>query len=256
MEISVQESELNKQMEGQSSEAITLIKPEPSDILRAHTAKELANGANPMELVVDSSVQETAKNLATIQRIASLTPIEGADKIELAKMEGLEWQSCCSKIHKVGDLVCYIQIDTICPETAPWAQFLKDRHYRVRTIRLKKQLSQGLIIPLKDFEVIPGVIEQGQDMTGAFGIIKYEQPIPIQLQGRIKGDFPTKYVAVTDEERLQNCSRILEELQGVPMFISVKMDGSFRHLHLFPKCAFGRRRRTCLFLVKKLKGNL
>jgi RNA ligase (TIGR02306 family) len=195
------------------------------------------NETTEVQKTEEVEVVEVAKNLATIQKIASLTPIEGADKIELVKMEGLEWQVVSQKGNKVGDLVCYIQIDSVCPEK-PWAEFLRDRHFRVRTIRLKKQLSQGLIIPLKDvIQVFIGSngyilgenetpLVVGADITTAIGVTKYEKPIPANLHGHIKGNFPSKYVSVTDEERLQNCSRILEELSGVKGYVSVKMDGT------------------------------
>ena len=181
----------------------------------------------PITQEVPVETQEVARNLATIQKIASLSPIEGADKIELAKLEGLEWQVVVGKGRKVGELVAYVQVDTIAPD-APWSQFLKDRHFRVRTIRLKKQLSQGLIVPLGEISNFwpENLVVAGADITAFMGISKFEKPIPIGMQGKIKGNFPTKYVAITDEERLQNCSRILGELQGVPMHVSVKLDGS------------------------------
>jgi RNA ligase (TIGR02306 family) len=189
------------------------------------------------QMEAELAVPEVVKNLATIQKISSLSPIEGADKIELAKMEGLEWQVVVQKeLHKIGDFVCYIQIDSICPEK-PWAEFLRDRHFRVRTIRLKKQLSQGLIVPLKDLGLIEmasyqpeGAIHlseaHGMDVTIQTGVTKYEKPIPANLRGKIKGNFPRHLASVTDEERLQNCSRILEELIDVPVYITVKMDGT------------------------------
>lgn len=172
-------------------------------------------------------VVEIARNLATVQLINSLTPIEGADKIELAKMAGNEWQVVVQKgIHQIGSLICYVGIDTICPDK-PWAEFLRDRHFRVRTIRLKKQLSQGLIIPLNELTLTKkDMYYAGDDITEESGVTKYEKPIPANLHGKIKGNFPSKYVSVTDEERLQNCSRILEELNGVKGYASVKMDGT------------------------------
>lgn len=172
---------------------------------------------------------ETYTNLSTIQKVRSLEPIEGADKIELAKLEGLEWQVGVQKgLHTVGDLVCYIQIDTVCPE-APWSEFLRDRHFRVRTIRLRKQLSQGLIVPLKDLNLTASVLPNvapGADITVFTGVIKFEKPIPANLRGKVRGTFPTNLCPKTDEERIQNCSRILEELADVPVYITVKMDGT------------------------------
>lgn len=174
---------------------------------------------------------EKYTNLATIQKIESLTPIEGADKIEVAQLQDLGWKVVVQKgLHQVGSLVCYIQIDTICPE-APWSEFLRDRHFRIRTIRLRKQVSQGLIVPLKDLGFDDSVqffnvSAIGKDITEEIKVTKYEKPIPANLKGKIRGSFPTHLVPKTDEPRIQNCSRILEELADVPVYITVKMDGT------------------------------
>ncbi len=201
MELSVQESELNTKMIEETAPA--------------------------------EEVQEAYKNLATIRRIATLTPIEGADRIELATMEDLSWQVVVQKdLHDIGDPVIYIQIDTIVPAT-PTFDFLKDRHYRVRSIRLKKQLSQGLILPMRDFDndFYPhikglGGLLVGDDMTDLIGVRKFEKPVPANLRGRIKGNFPTHLVPKTDEERIQGCPRIIEELNGVKCYVSLKLDGT------------------------------
>lgn len=84
--------------------------------------------------------------LASIQRILSIDPIPGADKIELATILG--WQIIVKKDeYKVGDLCTYIQIDTVVPETEEF-EFLRQRKFRVRTIKLRGQISQGLIVPV------------------------------------------------------------------------------------------------------------
>jgi RNA ligase (TIGR02306 family) len=79
-------------------------------------------------------------NLASAQRIVKITPIEGADAIETAMVLG--WEIVIKKgEYQVGDLCCYIQIDTVVPEK-PEYEFLRDRKFRVRTIKLRKQISQ------------------------------------------------------------------------------------------------------------------
>ncbi len=182
--------------------------------------------------------EETYKDLATIRKIKTLSPIEGADRIELATMEDLSWQVVVQKgLHKVEDLICYIQIDTVCPEK-PWAEFLRARHFRVKTIKLQKTLSQGLIIPLKDVVQIfftgggytPSEQEQalvvGADITTQIGVIKYEKPIPANLRGTVRSTFPSSIVPKTDEERIQNYPRLVEDINGLECYISIKMDGT------------------------------
>lgn len=86
------------------------------------------------------------RRLATIRKIADIKPIEGADRIETCIVDG--WEVVCKKDEfKVGELVVYIEIDSIVPER-PEFEFLRERKFRVRTIRLKRQISQGLVLSL------------------------------------------------------------------------------------------------------------
>ena len=86
------------------------------------------------------------RQLATIQKIKELNPIPNADKIEVATVLG--WQVVVGKGQfKVGDLVIYCEIDSVFPPKLEF-EFLKDRKYRIRTIRLKGQISQGICFPL------------------------------------------------------------------------------------------------------------
>ena len=81
------------------------------------------------------------RQLASIQRILKLEPIEGADAIEKATIEG--WVCVVKKgDFKVGDMCCYCEIDSIMPDR-PEYEFLKPRNMRIRTIKLRGQISQG-----------------------------------------------------------------------------------------------------------------
>ena len=89
---------------------------------------------------------EETRKLAHIEVIESLTPIEGADKIEVAKVLG--WECVVKKGEfKVGQLVVYVEVDSVMPDK-PEYDFLRDRKFRVRTIKLRGQVSMGLILPL------------------------------------------------------------------------------------------------------------
>jgi len=189
-------------------------------------------------------------NLASVQKILKLTPIIGADMIETATVLG--WEVVVKKgEYKVGDLCAYIQIDTVVPEL-PEYDFLRERKYRVRTIRLRKQISQGLIVPLPS-----GKWKEGDDITDVLGIKKYEKPdnnperyekprmpkkwykkwyyifkynflfklFPI-LQKKSRSPFPKHLVSITDEERIQNIPHVLEQYKGKLFVVSYKLDGS------------------------------
>lgn len=108
--------------------------------------------------------------LAHVETIVDIQPIENADKIEVATVLG--WKVVISKADNfhVGDKVVYIEIDSKVPER-PEFEFLRDRKFRVRTIRLRGQYSQGLILPMsilggKDYAV-------GTDVTKELGITYY-----------------------------------------------------------------------------------
>jgi len=162
------------------------------------------------------------RNLASIQRIKSVEPIEGADAIEKASVLG--WQLVVKKGEfKVGDLVVYCEIDSILPDK-PEFEFLKPRGMRIRTIRLRGQVSQGICFPLsilpEDFE-----LQEGADCTQVLGIIKYEPPLPACLSGKVKGRFPS-FIPKTDETRVQVLQKVLDKYKGEKCYVTEKVDGS------------------------------
>lgn len=117
------------------------------------------------------------RKLASIQKIIDIQPIENADKIE--RLTVLGWHVVASKSnnYKIGDLVCYIEVDTQLPEI-PMFDFLKDRKYRVKTIKLRGQISQGLVIPLEELKDNLNIkidkLKEGDDVTTLIGASKYD----------------------------------------------------------------------------------
>jgi RNA ligase (TIGR02306 family) len=103
-------------------------------------------------------MSEITRKLATVRRITALTPIPGADRIQLATVDG--WKVVVQNgLYQVGDLACYFEIDSFIPTAI--APFLtKGGHFpktyngiegeRLKTVRLRKTLSQGLLIPLTE----------------------------------------------------------------------------------------------------------
>ena len=159
------------------------------------------------------------RKLASVRKISDLSPIEGADKIEVATIDG--WKVVVAKDvgHKVGDLVIYCEIDSFLP-IKPEFEFLRKSSYkkmvdgregfRLKTIKLRGQVSQGLILPLSLIEYTNVNFEIGMDVTLMLGINKYDPPIPAELAGKVKGLFPS-FIPKTDEERVQNLSKEYEE---------------------------------------------
>jgi RNA ligase (TIGR02306 family) len=92
--------------------------------------------------------------------------------------------------------------------------------FRLKTIRLRGQISQGLLTAIPDGIVDP---KEGDDLTQSLDIVKYEPPIPAQLAGKIKGPFPS-FIPKTDEERCQNLDMSL--YAGEKVYICEKLDGT------------------------------
>jgi RNA ligase (TIGR02306 family) len=122
---------------------------------------------------------EQERKLAHIEKIEWIKPIEGADRIVTYGILGWEVVDQKDK-YKVGTFVCYCEVDSVLPEK-PEYEFLKDRKYRVRTIKLKGQVSQGLILPLPQEILVKtrGYLTDdllGKDITELIGITKYLSP--------------------------------------------------------------------------------
>ena len=176
------------------------------------------------------------RNLASIRKITNITPIDGADKIELATIDS--WKVVVAKDanHKSGDMVIYCEIDSFLPIKEEF-EFLRKSSYkkmsdgtegfRLKTIKLRGQVSQGLILPMSVVEYTNVQFEVGMDVTNLLGITKYEPPIPAELSGKVKGLFPS-FLRKTDEERVQNLTKEYENYKslGRKFYVTEKLDGS------------------------------
>lgn len=200
------------------------------------------------------------RDLATIRVISELRPIPGADAIECARIMG--WDVVVKKGEfKVGDKVCYCEIDSILPDK-PEFEFLKNSKgviQRIRTVKLRGQVSYGIAFPLS---VLPeGDYHECQDVTDILGVKKWEVEEGATLRGKqktsVKIQFPNwmpqwmrkyavkyflslsrllfnkkmgatfpPFIPKTDETRVQVLQRMLEKYEGTECYISEKLDGS------------------------------
>ncbi len=191
------------------------------------------------------------RHLATIQQIAEIQPIPGADAIEKVRIR--DWWCVAKKSEfAAGDPCVYFEIDSLLPSSNPAFAFLakgtKERYmlidgvtytgYRLKTIRLRGQISQGLA--LQPAQLGLAGLPVGTDVSDQLGIVKYEPPIPAQLAGQVKGGFPG-FIPKTDEERVQNCGDVIARRQGERFYITEKVDGSsatfFKHDGQFGVCS-------------------
>ena len=184
------------------------------------------------------------RKLASVQKIKAIKPIEGADKIEIVQV--LNWDCVAKKgEYQVGDEVIYFEIDSLLPDIpafeflrgSSWSQKLNK--YKIRTHKFRGQISQGLVMPIKDLEeldrqihnreeCVPIAYVEGTDLTEILEIEKYEPPVSNGPLGDLINH--EWYVPKTDEERIQVCAEdILPEYmkseQG-DWYASVKLDGT------------------------------
>ena len=169
------------------------------------------------------------RKLATIRRIDAVRPIEGADAIECAVVGG--WTVVVKKgEYSAGDLAVYCEIDSWIPhELAPFlSRGQEPREYegrrgeRLRTVKLRGQLSQGLLLP---YATCGKICAEGEDVAGLLGIVKWEAPIPAQLAGEVRGAFPG-FMPKTDQERIQNLSAEFETWTNLAWEVTEKLDGA------------------------------
>ena len=212
-----------------------------------------------------------ARKLASIVVIDNVSPIDGADRLEVAEMAGKGWKVVTAKGEVFpGDLCCYFEIDSFLPADDERYAFLKDRclrkfvskggnvlreGIRIKTIKLRGQISQGLLMPIEKFpeitsrmpdnlhinlsesedcivpELVPSI---GADVTNLLHVEHYdevkEQLQPLTGSNPITSDalgrFPSDYVPKTDEERIQNLGDWFEKYKDMEWEATAKDDGS------------------------------
>lgn len=195
------------------------------------------------------------RKLASIQRIKSIQPIPDADNIEVATVNG--WQLVVKKGEfQVGDKAIYCEIDSFLPIIGVF-EFLRASSYqkmgslegfRLRTKKMRGQVSQGLLLPLsirKNYPVpITGdeleALPEGSDVSDLLGIIKYERPIPKEMEGKMRAGFPS-VIPSTSLERIQNMAGQYPDLRFRNYFAMEKANGYsvtyYHHDGLFSTCS-------------------
>lgn len=197
----------------------------------------------------------TERRLATVRRIDEVNPIPGSDFLETVRMDG--WVSVVPKAdnHQVGDLVIFVESDGFLP-LYPEFHFLEKSSlrkmitpegsrtgYRLRTIKLRGQISEGLVIPLDkpspvgEVENNPWYINiesqkifepvfEGDEVTNLLGIIKWELPVHASLAGKVRGNFPS-FLKKTDSERIENFIKDFNRnYRDHTWEVTTKLDGS------------------------------
>ncbi len=181
------------------------------------------------------------RKMATIRKVSEIKPIDGAEFVEVLVIDG--WKVVSKKgEYSAGDLVVYCEVDSFIPNSiAPFLtapdRFPKEyfgiKGERLKTKKIRGIISQGLVLPYNILAVehegnigIGGWME-GDDVSEVLNIVKYEPPVPAQLSGQAKGNFPT-LVPKTSEERVQNLSKYWDEYtdSNLTWEVTEKLEGS------------------------------
>lgn len=189
------------------------------------------------------------RKLATVEDIKEIQAIPNADNIVKARVR--HWWVVIGKDQfQVGDKCIYFEIDSLLPIYNPMFEGLgkynsiKEQNgvtgYRIRTVKLRNQISQGLALPYT------GDLPIGTDLTEQLGIIKYDPyfdpKIRLTSDNGAEGLFPC-FIPKTDEERIQNLEieelckynndrnhsqfNVTEKLDGTS-FTAYKYEGEFK----------------------------
>jgi RNA ligase (TIGR02306 family) len=181
------------------------------------------------------------RKMATVRQVDAVNPIPDADAIEVATVGG--WRVVIKKGEFVpGDLAVYCEIDSWIPnDLAPFlSKGTEPRVYngvageRLRTVKLRGQVSQGLLLSRYIALDKVGEISEGMDVSELLNIQKWEAPIPAQLAGEVRGVFPG-FIPKTDQERIQNLTAEFADWTERKLHweVTEKLDGSSMTVYVF-----------------------
>uniref|UniRef100_A0AAT9TSL0 RNA ligase n=1 Tax=Pseudomonas phage JS TaxID=3015289 RepID=A0AAT9TSL0_9VIRU len=180
--------------------------------------------------------------LARVVRIDDVKTHPNADSLDLALVGG--WQCVIKRgEYQAGDLAIYIEVDSMVPVDNPIFEFLRGRNMverdgkeysRIKTMKLRKELSQGLIVPVHSAGSPEPKVDE--DVTDRMGILKYVKPSEqAAINGGNKGDrtgtsklgFPN-FFPKTDQARVQNIQMAYDQAhqKGEKFEVTFKLDGS------------------------------
>lgn len=225
------------------------------------------------------------RKLATIQKIKSLTPIEGKDRIVLASFEGIGFKTIVDKSFSVGELVVYCEVDSLLPPKPEFENLRarcwneKWQGHRIKAMKMGQGISEGICFKLDILgEHCKTHSEEGLDVTECLGVRKYDPELQeeqsliskkkygkimrmlfripflkkLLLPKKQKGGWP-EFISKTDETRVQVLPYVFEKYKGMIFYITEKLDGQSATFGLCKKEFYVCSRNARLF--KRQEGN-
>ena len=186
------------------------------------------------------------RKLARLVVLDEVIAHPNAEFLDIATIGG--WRVVAQKgLYVTGDIAAYFEVDSWIPhEIAPFLSKDKEpkvyegvKGERLRTIKLRGEISQGLLIPVTELpnsgEILAQLNQQALESMGGFdidltetlGILKWERPVNANLAGLAKGNFP-QFIRKSDQERVQNIKRQYQDSVAAEEEYNVtfKLDGS------------------------------
>jgi RNA ligase (TIGR02306 family) len=177
----------------------------------------------------------------TIEKL-KLLPHNNADSLEIAQIRG--YQAVVAKgIHTDGNLIAYIPEAGVVPEWLISKMELTGRlagsnHNRVKAIKLRSELSQGLVYPLSknndkwylSNEKDQIEVKEGDDVTDFLGVEKYIPEIPTHMAGEVYNAYGK--TVKFDIENIKNYPNVLKD--GEEVVVTEKTHGTWCCLGVYP----------------------
>lgn len=167
-----------------------------------------------------------------VHEITEIKKHPNADRLDLARANGLGFQFVSQRnLYKIGSKVVYFPIDSVMPQNLIDKLGLKGmlagkEQNRIKTVKLRGEISQGFVCPVEDLADLIGKVEVGQDVTQVLNVTKYDPP-PIPCRTGNLVPLPDG-VPSFDIEGADYFSNVIDDLiaRQVPVLITEKLEGS------------------------------
>jgi RNA ligase (TIGR02306 family) len=181
------------------------------------------------------------RKLASIQVVENTYSIPKSDFLELIKFKNIGWQCVSTKgTFKSGDLAVFFEVDSFLPLEDERFKFLEKTSlrkmytgiegYRLKTLNLRKTLSQGLVLPIAQFPELKDK-KPLEDVTELLNVTKWEREPVFSLNGDIISDYPG-HTPKSHQDRIQNVPEYFELYKDVVFERTMKLEGTSQSYHI------------------------
>lgn len=181
-------------------------------------------------------MENSIRKLVSVQTIRDIIPANNADALEIAIINN--WNVVVKKnVFTPGQKVLFFEIDSMIPfkdkrfglpeNQEKNAKTVNGEKFHVlKTVKLRGNISQGLIAPLDDFINDGMELEEGVDLSEKLGVLKKEDNVDSKISSGVSGKFDTRLARKSDSERIQNLFDHWDTIKSHDWIATEKIDGS------------------------------